>query len=63
MTKRTIKPAAGESRITIDAAIAAARVVYRDRRTGRLVIVDDDDRLPLGMGKVRRGRRTESKKR
>jgi hypothetical protein len=38
MMKRTIKPAAGDSHVTPAAAKAAARVVYRDRRTGRLVV-------------------------
>jgi hypothetical protein len=42
MVKRTIKPAAGKSHITAAAARAAARVVYRDRATGRLVIVSRD---------------------
>jgi hypothetical protein len=40
--KRTIKPAAGTSRITPEEALAAARVVYRDRKTGRIVIVKRD---------------------
>ncbi|HKO57144.1 MAG TPA: hypothetical protein VJ276_14800 [Thermoanaerobaculia bacterium] len=38
MIKRTIKPAAGTSRVTPEQAQAAARFVYRDSKTGRLVI-------------------------
>lgn len=38
MIKRTIKPAAGYSRITPEAAKAAAYLVYRDRTTGRYVM-------------------------
>jgi hypothetical protein len=36
--KRTIKPAAGKSRVTAAAAAAAAHYVYRDRVTGKFVI-------------------------
>lgn len=42
MIKRTIKPAAGTSSITPEEARAAARFVYRDRKTGRIVIVKRD---------------------
>jgi hypothetical protein len=42
MIKRTIKPAAGSSRVTPEEAKAAARLVYRDGKTGRLVIVDGE---------------------
>ena len=38
MIKRTIKAAAGNSRITPEAAKAAAYFVYRDRLTGRYVM-------------------------
>lgn len=38
MMKRTIKPAAADSHITAAAAKAAARVVYRDRVTGKFVV-------------------------
>jgi hypothetical protein len=38
MIKRTIKPAAGDSRITPEQARAAAYLVYRDRLTGRYVM-------------------------
>jgi len=36
--KRTIKPPAGKSHITVAAAAEAARVVRRDTATGRFVI-------------------------
>lgn len=42
MIKRTIKPAAGRSRVTPEEALAAARIVYRDGKTGRFVIVDGE---------------------
>lgn len=42
MTKRTIKPAAGESRVSLREATSAARVVYRDGTTGRFVILERD---------------------
>jgi hypothetical protein len=42
MVKRTIKPPAGKSHVTMAAARAAARLVYRDRAIGRLVIVSRD---------------------
>jgi len=38
MMKRTIKDPVGASSITVAAARAAARVVYRDRRTGKLIV-------------------------
>ena len=38
MIKRTIKEAGGNSRITPEAARAAAYHVYRDRLTGRYVM-------------------------
>lgn len=38
MMKRTIKPAAGDSQVTAEAAKAAARAVYRDSATGKLVV-------------------------
>jgi hypothetical protein len=37
---RTIQPAAGRSRVSAEEARAAARLVYRDRKTGRFVILD-----------------------
>jgi hypothetical protein len=42
MIKRTIKPAAGQSRISQAEAISAARTVYRDLNTGRFVILSGD---------------------
>jgi len=42
MAKRTIKPAAGESRVSVNEATSAARVVYRDGTTGRFVILNRD---------------------
>jgi len=42
MTKRTIKSAAGESRVSLHDATSAARVVYRDGTTGRFVILERD---------------------
>jgi len=42
MIKRTIKPAAGSSRVSAEAATAAARLVYRDWKTGRFVILDGE---------------------
>jgi hypothetical protein len=42
MAKRTIKPAAGESRISLHEATSAARTVYRDGTTGRLVVLERD---------------------
>ena len=41
-TTRTIKPAAGNSRVSAEEARAAARLVYRDRKTGRFVILDSE---------------------
>jgi len=43
MIKRTSKPAAGASRVSIREATSAARVVYRDGTTGRFVILERDD--------------------
>lgn len=43
--KRTIKPAAGDSRVSAATAESAARYVYRDSRTGKLV-VSKFDRTP-----------------
>jgi hypothetical protein len=78
MIKRTIKPAAGNSRITLEEATSAARVVYKDRATGRLIILEPDESLParksgdrirasikrtLGERKVSGSSRRESKKR
>ncbi|HEY3052204.1 MAG TPA: hypothetical protein VGK04_02320 [Thermoanaerobaculia bacterium] len=40
MAKRTIKPAAGPSRVSTQQATSAARVVYRDSSTGHFVIVE-----------------------
>jgi len=40
MTKRTIKAAAGKSHITVAAARAAARAVYRDSRTGKYIVAE-----------------------
>jgi hypothetical protein len=40
MKKRTIQPAAGNSRVSPEEARAAARFVYRDRATGRLIVTD-----------------------
>jgi hypothetical protein len=42
MVKRTIKPAAGNSRVSAAAAKAAARFVYRDAVTGRFVVSEDE---------------------
>jgi len=42
MSKRTIKPAAGQSRVSVREANSAARVVYRDGSSGRFVIVERD---------------------
>jgi hypothetical protein len=42
MIRRTIKPAEVNSRISAEAATAAARVVYRDRATGRFVILENE---------------------
>jgi hypothetical protein len=39
---RTIKPAAGNSRVSAEEARAAARLVYRDPKTGRFVILDGE---------------------
>jgi len=36
--KRTIKPAAGDSRVSAATAESVARYVYRDPRTGKLVM-------------------------
>ena len=41
-TTRTIKPAVGHSRVSAEEARAAARLVYRDGKTGRFVILDDE---------------------
>jgi hypothetical protein len=38
MIKRTIKPAAGTSSISEEAAMAAVRLAYRDPATGKLVV-------------------------
>ena len=48
MIKRTIKPAAGYSRVSLEEAKAAARLVYRDRKTGRFIILENElsDRRP-----------------
>jgi hypothetical protein len=43
MIKRTIKPAAGYSRVSPKEAKAAARLVYRDSKGGRFVILDDGE--------------------
>ena len=45
MIRRTIKPAEVKSRISAEAAAAAARVVYRDRATGRFVILENEHGL------------------
>jgi hypothetical protein len=42
MAKRTIKPAAGESRVSLEEATVAARVVRRDGSTGHFVILERD---------------------
>ncbi|MEA2165596.1 MAG: hypothetical protein QOK37_3723 [Thermoanaerobaculia bacterium] len=42
MIRRTIKPAEANSRISAEAATAAARLVYRDRATGRFVILENE---------------------
>lgn len=47
MTKRTIKPAAGASRISRREATSAARVVYRDGTTGRLVVLERGELSPI----------------
>jgi hypothetical protein len=45
MIRRTIKPAEAKSRISAEAAAAAARLVYRDRATGRFVILENEHAL------------------
>jgi hypothetical protein len=53
MIKRTIKPAAGNSRISPEAAKAAAYYVYRDPATGKRIISKDE--IPeLSRGRRRR---------
>jgi len=42
MIRRTIKPAEAYSRVSAEEAKAAARIVYRDLATGRLVIVENE---------------------
>ncbi len=42
MITRTIKPAVGSSRVSPEEARAAARLVYRDEKTGRFVIFDGE---------------------
>jgi hypothetical protein len=42
VNKRTIQPAAGDSRVSAAAAKSAARYVRRDSRTGRFVMSLDD---------------------
>jgi hypothetical protein len=66
--KRTIKPAAGTSRVTEAEATAAARVVYRDKTTGRLIVLGPGESRPSGKkrrvsGSPTRLLRRESKKR
>lgn len=41
-TTRTIKPAVGSSRVSAEEARAAARLVYRDGKTGGFVILDGE---------------------
>jgi hypothetical protein len=53
MTKRTIKPAAGESRVSLRDATSAARRVYRDGTTGRFVILDRNDSAGSHLRSVR----------
>jgi len=43
MKKRTIKPPAGASRVSLRDATSSARVVYRDGTTGRLVVLERDE--------------------
>jgi hypothetical protein len=74
-TKRTIKPPAGTSRVSLRDATSAARVVYRDGTTGRLVVLGRGESIRVrdrasvkGPIKERRdsalrSSRTESKKR
>ena len=59
--KRTIKPAAGISRISPQDAAAAARVVRRDKNTGRLIVLEPDG--PSAAGKSRDRSRTLKERR
>jgi len=59
MAKRTIKPAAGESQVSLRDATSAARVVYRDGTTGRFVILHRDQ--SSGRFRERTSDRTSSK--
>jgi hypothetical protein len=66
MNKRTIKPAAGGSKISVGAATSAARVVYRDGSTGRFVIVESDrslHRTTRAEKRISDGSRSHSKQR
>ncbi|HEX9984271.1 MAG TPA: hypothetical protein VGF69_13470 [Thermoanaerobaculia bacterium] len=60
MTKRTIKPAAGQSRVSLQEATSAARVVYRDG-TGRFVILERDDSVRIRK-RVSASRRSSKKR-
>ena len=51
MMKRTIKPAAGKSNVTAAAAKAAARVVYRDAGTGRLIVMERREKTSAAASK------------
>jgi len=57
-TTRTIKPAVGSSRISAEEARAAARLVYRDEKTGRFVILDGEPPASKPAGVKRGVRRT-----
>jgi hypothetical protein len=63
MTKRTLKPAAGTSRVSLRDATSAARVVYRNATTGRFVILDRDQSIPFRRGGKELSDREMSKKR
>jgi hypothetical protein len=59
MIRRTIKPAEVNSRISAEAATAAARLVYRDRATGRFVILEND--VPIRHRSQKRAKRAYSR--
>jgi hypothetical protein len=53
MSKRTIKPAAGDSRVSLREANSAARLVYREGTSGRFIVVDRDGHsVRQGVSKV-----------
>lgn len=62
-TTRTIKPAVGSSRVSAEEARAAARLVYRDGKTGRFVILDGEPLARKPARTKRSARRTHPAKR